>query len=32
MGFADLHIHTIHSYDGTCSVTAILNVYPTKLT
>lgn len=25
MGFADLHIHTIHSYDGTCSVSAVLN-------
>ena len=24
MGFADLHIHTIHSYDGTCSVSAVL--------
>jgi predicted metal-dependent phosphoesterase TrpH len=24
MGFADLHIHTIHSFDGTCAVSAIL--------
>jgi predicted metal-dependent phosphoesterase TrpH len=24
MGFADLHIHTIHSYDGTASVPAVL--------
>ncbi len=24
MGFADLHIHTIHSHDGTCSVSAVL--------
>ncbi len=24
MGFADLHIHTIHSYDGTSSVSAVL--------
>lgn len=24
MGLADLHIHTIHSYDGTCSVSAVL--------
>jgi len=24
MGYADLHIHTIHSYDGTCSVSAVL--------
>ena len=24
MGLADLHIHTIHSWDGTCSVSAIL--------
>jgi len=24
MGFADLHIHTYHSYDGTCSVSAVL--------
>jgi predicted metal-dependent phosphoesterase TrpH len=24
MGFADLHIHTIYSWDGTCSVTAVL--------
>lgn len=24
MGFADLHIHTIHSYDGTGSVSAVL--------
>lgn len=24
MGFADLHIHTIHSYDGTSSVSAIM--------
>jgi predicted metal-dependent phosphoesterase TrpH len=24
MGFADLHIHTVHSYDGTCSVSAVL--------
>lgn len=24
MGFADLHIHTIYSYDGTCSVSAVL--------
>jgi predicted metal-dependent phosphoesterase TrpH len=24
MGFADLHIHTIHSYDGTASVSAVL--------
>jgi predicted metal-dependent phosphoesterase TrpH len=24
MGYADLHIHTIHSHDGTCSVPAIL--------
>jgi predicted metal-dependent phosphoesterase TrpH len=25
MGLADLHIHTIHSYDGTASVPAVLN-------
>jgi predicted metal-dependent phosphoesterase TrpH len=25
MGLADLHIHTIHSYDGTASVSAVLN-------
>lgn len=24
MGFADLHIHTIHSYDGTSSISAVL--------
>ncbi len=24
MGFADLHIHTVYSHDGTCSVPAIL--------
>lgn len=24
MGFADLHLHTTHSYDGTCSVAAVL--------
>jgi len=24
MGFADLHIHTIYSYDGTASVPAVL--------
>ena len=24
MGFADLHIHSVHSHDGTCSVSAIL--------
>lgn len=24
MGFADLHIHTLHSYDGTSSVSAVL--------
>ncbi|HVN54966.1 MAG TPA: PHP domain-containing protein [Anaerolineaceae bacterium] len=24
MGFADLHIHSIYSYDGTCSIPAIL--------
>src|SRR5215216_4812831 len=24
MGFADLHIHTIYSYDGTASVSAVL--------
>src|SRR5262245_43958804 len=24
MGLADLHIHTIHSYDGTASVSAVL--------
>jgi predicted metal-dependent phosphoesterase TrpH len=24
MGFADLHIHTIYSWDGTCSVSAVL--------
>lgn len=24
MGFADLHIHSIHSYDGTSSISAIL--------
>lgn len=24
MGFADLHIHSIHSHDGTCSIPAIL--------
>ena len=24
MGFADLHIHTIHSYDGTASISAVL--------
>ena len=24
MGLADLHIHTIHSYDGTASVPAVL--------
>lgn len=24
MGFADLHIHTIYSHDGTCSIPAIL--------
>src|SRR5271157_1530456 len=24
MGFADLHIHTIHSYDGTATVPAVL--------
>lgn len=24
MGFADLHIHSIHSYDGTASISAIL--------
>jgi predicted metal-dependent phosphoesterase TrpH len=24
MGFADLHIHTVHSYDGTSSVSAVL--------
>lgn len=33
MGFADLHIHTVHSYDGTTSVPAILKhvVEQTKL-
>jgi predicted metal-dependent phosphoesterase TrpH len=25
MGFADLHVHTIYSYDGTASVPAVLN-------
>lgn len=25
MGLADLHIHTIHSYDGTASVPAVLS-------
>ena len=24
MGFADLHVHTIHSYDGTASIPAVL--------
>ncbi len=24
MGLSDLHIHSVHSYDGTCSVSAIL--------
>jgi predicted metal-dependent phosphoesterase TrpH len=24
MGFADLHIHTVHSWDGTCAVPAVL--------
>lgn len=24
MGLADLHIHTVHSHDGTCSVAAVL--------
>jgi predicted metal-dependent phosphoesterase TrpH len=24
MGFADLHIHSIHSFDGTCTISAIL--------
>jgi predicted metal-dependent phosphoesterase TrpH len=24
MGFADLHIHTVHSWDGTATVPAIL--------
>jgi predicted metal-dependent phosphoesterase TrpH len=24
MGFADLHIHSVHSHDGTCSIPAIL--------
>jgi len=24
MGLADLHIHTIHSHDGTCTVSGIL--------
>ena len=24
MGFADLHIHTIYSYDGTATVPAVL--------
>lgn len=29
MGFADLHIHTIHSYDGTASVAAVLKYVAT---
>ena len=24
MGFADIHIHSVHSHDGTCSISAIL--------
>jgi histidinol phosphatase-like PHP family hydrolase len=24
MEFADLHVHTIHSWDGTCTVSAVL--------
>jgi predicted metal-dependent phosphoesterase TrpH len=24
MGFADLHVHTVHSWDGTCTVPAVL--------
>ncbi len=31
MGFADLHIHTIYSWDGTCDVSAILK-YAAKKT
>jgi hypothetical protein len=31
MGFADLHIHTIYSYDGTSSVSAVLK-YTSKHT
>jgi predicted metal-dependent phosphoesterase TrpH len=30
MGLADLHIHTIYSYDGTCSVPAVLKHVKTK--
>lgn len=29
MGFADLHIHSIHSYDGTASISAILKFIAT---
>lgn len=30
MGFADLHIHSIYSWDGTASISAILNYVVTK--
>ncbi|BAJ64380.1 PHP domain-containing protein [Anaerolinea thermophila] len=30
MGLADLHIHTIYSYDGTCSVPAVLKHVKTQ--
>lgn len=31
MGFSDLHIHSVHSYDGTASVSAILKYASSKL-
>jgi predicted metal-dependent phosphoesterase TrpH len=30
MGYADLHIHTIHSWDGTCAVSAVLKYVKDK--